>query len=152
MPLIGTKKWFEATTKAWNSDPDNVKSMAEVQESILLVVDDPPIKGLREKVESDVIDPEILKRMEAENRAELILNIEDGQIKEFRFARPDDRPTVILSGKYEEFEKVGKGEAETVWQILDAKVKFKGVLPRFATYIDEYTKLWQIIIANTEVP
>jgi putative sterol carrier protein len=152
MPLVATRKWFETITKAWNSDTDNVKSMADVQESILMVIDAPPTKGLTEKIESDVIDPENLKRIKVDNKAELILSIQEGKIKEFRFARPDDKPTAIMSGKYEDFDKVGKKEAEIVWQILDGKIRFKGALPRFTKHMDEYAKLWEIIIKNTEVP
>ena len=157
MPLVVTKEWFEIVPKIWNSDPANVKNMSEVKESILWIADDLPLARMPEALvksilETGMIDPESWQLMKQENRIRMIINIQEGVIKEFRPATPDDKPTAVLSGKYSAFEKIVKREADLLWQVMDGELKFKGPLPRFTKHLDHYVKLVEIFISNTELP
>lgn len=152
-----TKGWFESIPKAWNSDPDKVKSMADVRESILWVADDLPLARIpdelvKEAFETGLMDQEIWQKMKRENKSRTILKIRDGFIEEFRAAMPNDKPTATMSGKYAAFEKLVKREEDITWLILEGEIRFKGPFPRFARRMDQYDKLIETIINNTELP
>ena len=152
MPLVATREWFETLPKVWNSDPEKVKSLAGVHEIILLIIGDlpTPIAKLKEEIESGVVDSELLHRMEVENQAELLAEISDGLIKEFRFPKSGDKPTTILTGKYAGLEESAKGAEDLIWQFLYGELKLRGRLPSFTGKVDQFSNLLKTLLACTD--